>query len=61
MKCRDCGNQLALNARGCPRCARNVEAERMIDRFIWLRLVPLLVLALLVAAGVIFVARKFVN
>jgi len=33
----------------------------MIDRFIWLRLVPLLVLALLVAAGVIFVARKFVN
>ena len=61
MKCRDCGTQLALNARGCPRCARNVEAERMIDRFIWLRLVPLLVLALLVAAGAVFFVRKFVN
>jgi hypothetical protein len=61
MKCRDCGTQLALNARGCPRCARNVEAERMIDRFIWLRLVPLLVLALLIAAGVVFFVRKFAN
>jgi len=33
----------------------------MIDRFIWLRLVPLLVLALLVAAGAVFFVRKFVN
>jgi hypothetical protein len=33
----------------------------MIDRFIWLRLVPLLVLALLVAAGAVFLVRRFVN
>ena len=38
--CRDCGNVLAQTARGCPRCAMNFEAENMIDRFIWGRLVP---------------------
>ena len=58
MKCRDCGNQLEVNARGCPRCARNVEAERMIDRFIWQRFVPLLILTSLIAAGVIFLLRR---
>ncbi|HET6977937.1 MAG TPA: hypothetical protein VFI24_16530 [Pyrinomonadaceae bacterium] len=58
MKCRDCGNQLDQNARGCARCARNVEAERMIDRFIWLRLVPLLMLVLLVAVGAIYLLRR---
>ncbi|HEU4933971.1 MAG TPA: hypothetical protein VFT48_17925 [Pyrinomonadaceae bacterium] len=58
MKCRDCGNQLEENARGCPRCARNVEAERMIDRFIWQRLVPLLILVLLITAGAIFLWRR---
>ena len=58
MNCRDCGNQLEMNARGCPRCARNVEAERMIDRFIWQRLVPLLILVLLIAAGAIFLFRR---
>ncbi|HSQ20436.1 MAG TPA: hypothetical protein VLR92_08675 [Blastocatellia bacterium] len=29
--CRDCGYLLDANARGCPRCAMNVEAERKID------------------------------
>jgi hypothetical protein len=58
MKCRDCGNQLEENARGCPRCARNVEAETMIDRFIWQRLVPLLILVLVVGAVVIFLLRR---
>ena len=38
--CRDCGNILEQNARGCPRCAMNIEAEDMIDRFIWRRFVP---------------------
>ena len=38
--CRDCGNVLELEARGCPRCALNFEAENMIDRFFWRRLVP---------------------
>lgn len=56
--CRDCGNQLELDARGCPRCARNVEAERIIDRFIWLRLVPLLILAVLVGAAAVYLLRR---
>ena len=38
--CRDCGNVLAQAARGCPRCALNFEAEDMIGRFFWRRLVP---------------------
>ncbi len=46
--CRDCGYVVDGDARGCPRCALNFEAENMIDRFIWRRIVPALVL--LVAA-----------
>jgi hypothetical protein len=42
--CRDCGNVLELQARGCPRCALNFEAENMIDRFFWRRFVPGLLL-----------------
>ena len=42
--CRDCGNVLELGARGCPRCALNFEAENMVDRFFWRRLVPGLLL-----------------
>lgn len=56
--CRDCGNQLDVNARGCPRCARNVEAEQMIERFIWRRLVPLLIVAIVIGAGAIFLLRR---
>ena len=53
--CRDCGNMLEQTARGCPRCAMNVEAENMIDRFIWRRFVPsVIVLAFVVAALVYF-------
>ena len=49
--CRDCGNVLEQSARGCPRCAMNMEAENMIDRFIWLLFVPCVVL--LVAFAVV--------
>jgi len=53
--CRDCGNELEPKARGCPRCARNIEAENMIDRFIWRRFVPcVMVIALAVIALVYF-------
>jgi predicted amidophosphoribosyltransferase len=55
--CRDCGNELDANARGCPRCAMNAEAEQMIDRFVWRRLVPLLIVILLVGAGAILILR----
>jgi hypothetical protein len=51
--CRDCGNLLEENMRGCPRCALNLEAENMIDRFIWRRFVPGV---LLVVLGVIALA-----
>lgn len=51
--CRDCGHMLEQNARGCPRCARNMEAENMIDRFIWRRFVPAVIL--MAFAVVVFV------
>ena len=38
--CRDCANVLEQDARGCPVCALNFEAEDMIARFFWRRLVP---------------------
>lgn len=48
--CRDCGNVLAQTARGCPRCALNFEAENMIERLIWRRFVPfLIVLAVVIS------------
>ena len=57
--CRDCGNVLDRNARGCPRCALNFEAENMIDRFILRRLVPglfLVVLAVVALVSLLLVA-----
>jgi predicted outer membrane lipoprotein len=50
---------LLANAFGviCPRGAMNAEAERMIERFIWRRLVPLVVVIVLVGAGAIFLLR----
>ena len=56
--CRDCGYLLKQDARGCPRCAMNVEAETMIERFIWRRLVPgMLAIALIAAVGIIWWLR----
>lgn len=53
--CRDCGNVLEEAARGCPRCAMNMEAENMIDWFIWRRFLPsVLVVAFVVVALVYF-------
>lgn len=53
--CRDCGNVLPQTARGCTRCAMNMEAEDMIDRLIWRRLVPgVVVLTFAVVALVYF-------
>ncbi|MGH9901641.1 MAG: hypothetical protein ACRD68_07495 [Pyrinomonadaceae bacterium] len=46
ISCRDCGTMVPSDARGCPKCARNMEAERMIGRF---------VLGVLVSAAVSFV------
>jgi hypothetical protein len=53
--CRDCGNVLEQDARGCPQCAMNMEAENMIDRFIWRRFVPaVIVMAFAIAVLVYF-------
>jgi len=55
--CRDCGNQLEQTARGCPRCARNIEAEDMIDRFIWRRFVPSVIAAAFVVVALVYFLR----
>ena len=44
--CRDCGNMIDPNSRGCPTCAMNLDAERMIDRFV---LCGLLLVGILIA------------
>ena len=55
--CRDCGNVLEQNARGCPRCAMNFEAENMIDGFIWRRVLPGLFIVLLAVVALIYFLR----
>ena len=52
--CRECGHVLSANLRDCPRCALNLEAETMIDRFVWRRLLPALVVLVIVVVGVVF-------
>ena len=53
--CRDCGYLLQSNARGCPRCAMNVEAETMIERFVWRRLLPgVVAIAVIAATGLVW-------
>lgn len=55
--CRDCGYLLEPNARGCPRCAMNVEAETMIERFVWRRLLPIAVTIAVIAAAIVWWSR----
>ena len=56
--CRDCGYLLDPNSRGCPKCAMNLEAETMIDRFVWLVIVPgLIVVAIVAAAVLLYIAH----
>jgi len=56
--CRDCEYEIEPDARGCPRCALNLEAENMIDRFIWRRLVPSVVIVTLVVVIVLYLIRQ---
>ncbi len=55
--CRDCGYLLDPKLRGCPQCALNLEAERMVERVFWRAIVPTLVAVVIVACVLIF---KFV-
>jgi len=57
IKCRDCGTMLEPEVRGCPTCALNFEAERMIDRFVLFVFVPA---AVLVAAGAGFLLYRLI-
>ena len=57
--CRDCGNVLAREARGCPRCAMNFEAENMIDRFVWRRLLPGLIAVALLVVAFLYLLRTY--
>lgn len=57
LTCRDCGNVLKPGARGCPRCALNVEAETMIGRVFWRLLVPLTVLGILTVLAIVYLIR----
>jgi hypothetical protein len=56
--CRDCEYEIEPGARGCPRCALNLEAENMIDRFVWRRLVPSVVIVMLAVAIVFYLIRQ---
>lgn len=47
--CRDCGNMIDPNSRGCPNCALNLDAERMIDRLV----LGGFILAVIVAIGIV--------
>ena len=47
--CRDCGETVPAEARGCWRCARNLEAERMVAKYFWLVAAAVLLLACFVA------------
>jgi len=55
--CRDCGNVLEQTARGCPRCARNIEAENMIDRFIWRYFVPCVIVVAFAIVALVYFLR----
>ena len=58
LPCRDCGYMLQPVDRGCPQCALNLEAESMIDRFVWRRFVPgLIVLGILAVGALVFLIR----
>lgn len=47
--CRDCGNMIDPNSRGCPTCAMNLDAERMIDKAV----LGGLILVVIVAAAIL--------
>ena len=49
--CRDCGLLIDLDSRGCPKCARNLDAERAVARLLRrLGAALLLAVVMLVAA-----------
>jgi len=45
------------DARGCPKCARNLEAERMLAKYFWGGLTTLAVLAAAIIIYLIYAKR----
>jgi hypothetical protein len=58
VNCRDCGYSIDPDWRGCPGCARNLEAERMIDKCLKWVVGPLLLVLCIALAGLVWYARK---
>jgi hypothetical protein len=54
--CRDCGNMIDPRSRGCPKCALNLDGERMIDRVV---LCGLVFVAIVAAAIVVLVSLRY--
>lgn len=56
--CRDCGGMVPSTARGCPTCARNLEAERMLQKYFWTAITGLvLILAVIFMYLLVFMNR----
>jgi RNA polymerase subunit RPABC4/transcription elongation factor Spt4 len=43
--CRDCQTMLPPSATGCPMCARNITAERMVTKFVLIAVALVIILA----------------
>jgi predicted nucleic acid-binding Zn ribbon protein len=54
--CRDCGLEIDLDSRGCPRCARNLDAERAVAKLV--RLAFVFTVALVILAAAYFTFRR---
>ncbi len=52
--CRDCSAAVPAAARGCPRCGRNLAAERMLTKYLRLIAVPALIVLLALVGLFIF-------
>ena len=48
--CRDCGMLIDLDSRGCPRCARNLDAERAVAKVVRLAVLLFVAIVIFVAA-----------
>jgi len=55
--CRDCGQMVPSDARGCPVCARNMEAERMLGKYFWGALALVIFVSVLILLGLLLIKR----
>jgi hypothetical protein len=54
--CRDCEQMVSPDARGCPTCARNMEAERMLWKY-FRRALALVVCISIILLGLFLIRR----